>query len=298
MRGSNGRGNVWDEIHTPWLALCGTGPNTSLLLSDRTLQKINSQLRSSRPAFNGLDGLCGKIGLPVPRGNLATSFNVFGELPAVILAARLADGALHFVIGCVGAPDLMVEWFPARQLQRVRPGWNLKSFVVDGFYLVGVPILEGSQGAKLIISFGEMQACASTVYFPVTDMSRTDAVDLCPVHEHPPVFEFETQATANEEGDIASKEAPSARKPPQFPKYRSELKIAIFEQIVLKKKTGGIEICKGLDQDGVAPPEGYKEDPESRFYEKAYNGTDEGLKQYIWNSIYEVQTDLRRLGWA
>jgi hypothetical protein len=113
----------------------------------------------------------------------------------------------------------------------------------------------------------------------------------------PPAVETRKGPAQQQPADSATREARSQRKPPKLRRYRSKPKRAILRQLWTNPKLTNIEICQGLDLDGEAPPEGYKDDPEQSFYQKAYKGTDEDLKKYIQNSIDEVQADLRLIGW-
>jgi hypothetical protein len=104
--------------------LNGNGPGTSSLLSYSALREIDSQLRRSTPAYNGFEGLCGNLGLPVQRGNLTPSFQVLGELPAQVRSVTWNGfkSALRISIECFGAPDLMVESFPGHEFKRFPAG--------------------------------------------------------------------------------------------------------------------------------------------------------------------------------
>lgn len=127
-----------------------------------TWQEIDNQLRGSTPAFNGFDGLCGKLGLPAREGSVTSSFHVSAELPAQFanIHGDLSKGTLEMNIECTGAPDLMIEWLPQHEFERVPAGWNRKPTGIQHHVLRAVPA--GATGANLILSFAGLDAYAAT----------------------------------------------------------------------------------------------------------------------------------------
>jgi hypothetical protein len=296
------------------LELNGNGPDPSSLLSYSTLREIDSQL-CRRTAYNGFDRLCEQVGLPVRQSNLTSSFQVAAELPAGVLRVdqNRSKWALEIFIDFFGKPDLKVDWIPQPGMKSVRPGWTrVPRNDVDPVVL-NIP--DDATKADLILSFGELgehEADVSRV--EISDVfldhggtvirvapgypGEPDHIFLKVVHKEPTGPDLANQEAVAGQQAPNTKQAFNHQNPPKLPRYRSKLKIAIFQQFIQNPKArGAIEICEGLDADGAAPPEGYKEDPEGSFYQKAYNGTDEALKRYIENSISEVRTDLHDLGW-
>jgi hypothetical protein len=166
-------------------ALYGNGPDLSSLLSYSALQEIDSQLRKSTPPFNGFDGLCGKLGLPVRRSNLTSSLQVSAELPARFADVHTdsAKGTLEIDIECIGAPDLMIEWLPQHELQRVPPGWKREP--TGDHHHVSLSVPGSTTKADLILSFAELDADTRTLEIVrkkpgVPDSARSSV----PTHEH------------------------------------------------------------------------------------------------------------------
>jgi hypothetical protein len=186
-------------------ALHGNGPTLSSLLSYSALQEMDSQLRSRTPAFSGFDGLCAKLGLPARQSNLTWSFQLSAELPAYVVAAEFepSEWALLVTIGGYGAPHLMVEWLPQHELQRVPDDWIVEP-VAEHF--LKIEVRTNSTAAKLILSFGELQADVSTVDLDTVDfhLGGTDPFQLAVVPEEPAVPDF------------ATSEVPSRREPPSL----------------------------------------------------------------------------------
>jgi len=142
----------------------GNGPNPSPLLSYSAWQEIDSELRRSTPAFNGLNGLCARLGLPVLRSNPTSSFQVSAELPAQFEGVHTdsAKGSLEIDIRCCGAPDLMIEWLPQHDFQRLKHGWQR-----DGnadLHHVSVLIPSQAQRTELMLSFAELEPADSTTH--------------------------------------------------------------------------------------------------------------------------------------
>ena len=80
-------------------------------------------------------------------------------------------------------------------------------------------------------------------------------------------------------------------------KYRSKLKLAIAEQLLLKtRRPTYLEVCRGLDRDGkVKIPASWKKYPtDSSLFVPIY--TDKSRKHLVENVIYKVWADLRQWG--
>ena len=75
------------------------------------------------------------------------------------------------------------------------------------------------------------------------------------VEERPPAFDFATSKSRNRQEPISSatEGAFNQQMPRKLPRYTSELKIGIFKQLMNNRRASNIEICRGLDEDGVAP---------------------------------------------
>ena len=182
-------------------ALYGNGPDPSSILSYSTLREIDSQLRKSTPAYNGFDGLCDKLGLPLRQSNLTSSFQVSAELPARVLFVNLDryNWALLIAIDCLGEPDLMVDWFPQPGLERVPPGW----YRGPNHYGHGGPLAIPADAttADLILSFGEHQADVSRVEIPPDipgdEVGVPDRIPLEVVHKEPTVPDLATRNASN-----------------------------------------------------------------------------------------------------
>jgi hypothetical protein len=283
------------------------------------LEAIDRQLGGGS---HGINGFCRELGLPYRQGNLATSFQVSAELPAMLISASWSKGVLDLVIESLGSPRVTIEWLPQHELQGVPVNWDAENREIVGKTqaLASLPVPIGSTAAKLILSFGELQAEAITIDLssPRFDLEsqlikQSQLVKLYDVAEVPvlpdsgciegqdqqpsPAVETRKGHSQQQTTDSATSEAGGRRNPRKLRRYRSEVKKAIFWQLFQNPKATNIQICQGLDADGASPPEGYKDDPDHRFYEKAYEGTDEGLKHYIQNSIDEVKADLRLIGW-
>jgi hypothetical protein len=271
---------VWDRP----FALCGNGPNPLSLLSDRTLQNIDSQLRSSTPAFNGFDGLCAYLALPIRQRNLTSSFQVLAQLPAAFHLVGFEKHALEIYIECLGAPDLMVEWLPAHKLQRVPPDWiskpPSKHPTPTHYVSIAVPHYY-AQAAKLILFFGELQAHAGTVALPIFGVHPKDGDPLLDLEEEPTVPDFATRELRNQEHPKLT--------------YRSEIKRAILVLLTQNPRATDLEICRGLDADGVVElPDGWKKNREDRLFKEAY--MDSKLRHKIEIQISKVRAEMRKLG--
>jgi hypothetical protein len=328
---SMSRSKLWGRA----LALKGCYPYLQSLRSDYNLEKINLDLYSSTSPYNGFDGLCDKLGLPARLNNLTSllRFQVSAELPAWVTKVGFAKRTKGIYFNCLGTPDLKVKGWPRPGVERIPD----TSWVREPSNMAcRAPLLipDGADAADLILSFGELQADVATIeleplysdkyregelqYFPVKHEALKDDEDICElrkmqelvkgkdeliprevVQKEPPLSDLATRATANQQqpADSATSDARSQRKLPKFRTYRSKLKRAILQQFLANPKATNVEICQGLDEDGAAPPKGYKDDPERCFYQKAYEGTDGDLEHYIQNSIGEVKADLRLLGW-
>lgn len=175
--------NRWSRAFT----LYGNGPNllSTSILSYSTLPEIDSQLRRSRPAFKDFDALCSKLELPLQRTNLQSSFRLSAELPAGFADVHTdsAKGTLEIDIECIGTPDLMVEWLPQHELQRVPPGWKGEPAGEQHHVSLSVPV--GTKKADLILSFAEIDADTRTHEIVQRKPSVAgSARKSAPAHEH------------------------------------------------------------------------------------------------------------------
>ena len=241
------------------LALDGKGRAASSLLSYSILEEIDNHLRLSTPAFNGFDGLCYRLGLPVRRSNLTSSFRVSAELPARVLEVRIdpSKRELAISISCIGAPNLMVDWFPKPGLKMVPDGWIREH--MSGVYDVLLPVPDGAWRADLILSYGEIEAQVSTVYIEA-QYAGGKAAGLIPlevVEKEPPV------------SDPATREAPNqeyGRSKPTNIDKRSKLTPTDKDRrrIVQRVKREGGEAgdkCEALDLEHVPLTKGPKWEP-------------------------------------
>jgi hypothetical protein len=131
----------------------GNGPSIAPQLTQASLEEIDGQLRTGEPPFNGFDGLCGKLSLPSRRDNLQSSFQLSAELPARFnhIEIDAAGGKLEIEVECVGQPELMIEWLPQHETERVSNGWQSAR---DGeLQHVSVEIQKTAESAELILSF-------------------------------------------------------------------------------------------------------------------------------------------------
>ncbi len=249
---------VWNRP----FALCGNGPNPLSVLSDRTLQNIDSQLRSSTPAFNGFDGLCAYLALPIRQRNLTSSFQVLAQLPAAFSSVAFEKHALKITIECLGAPDLMVEWLPAHNLQRVPPVWISKPPpkhpTPTQYVSIGVP--NYAQAAKLILAFGELQAHAGTVALPYLGMHANDCCRPLDLVEEPTVPDPATSGAPNQQepANIATGEAPNQKDGGRKGSANPEVakRRAIVKQCLDRGIRSPIGICQEFDRYRVPLPDG------------------------------------------
>ena len=273
-------GPIWRRA----FALHGNGPPLSSLLSDSALQKIDSHLRSSTPAFNGFDGLCERLGLPVRRSNLTSWFQLSAELPAVIWTADLepSKGYFDFTFWCFGAPDLMVEWFPQRVLQRISPDRISLADDPQVPRIASIPIADDSTAAKLILSFGKLDADVVTVDLSPLELQLevTNTIQLEVVPEEPTVPGFVTR------------EVPNQKLPPSI--YQSKIKQAIQGVLSRKPLASDLEVVRELDKREEKLPRGWKKTPDSCFFAETY--LDRGLRHRIETEISKVRGDMRKRG--
>ena len=143
----------------------GSGPNVSSLLDYSAWQEIDTELRRSGPPFNGVDGLCGKLGLPLRRNNLASSwFQISAELPARFEAVQTDSTKSRLEIGfrCRGTPDLLIEWLPQHEVSGVERKW--KHGNERDLHNVSVAIPRGAERVELMLSFGNIEAADATTF--------------------------------------------------------------------------------------------------------------------------------------
>lgn len=139
--------------------LHGDGPNLSSPLSYADWQGIDNQLRRNTPTpFKDFDALCSRLRLPARRGSPQSSFSLSAELPARLKTVNTdsGKGSLEIDIECIGAPELMIEWLPEHELQRVPPGWRREP--TGDHHHVSLSVPGGATKADLLISFGELDA--------------------------------------------------------------------------------------------------------------------------------------------
>jgi hypothetical protein len=226
------------------------------------LEKIDRKLRSSTPAFNGFDGLCAKLGLPTRRSNLTSWFQVSAALPAVIWSADLepSRGYFDFTFWCFGAPHLMVEWFPQRELQRISRHWISVADDPQVPKIVSVPIADDSTAAKLILSFGKLDADVVTVDLSPLELQLgvTNTIPLEVVPEEPSVPDFGISGAPNQQEPVirATGEAPNqkdgGRKGPSDPEVAKRR--AIVKQCLDRGIRSTIGICHMLDEHHACLP--------------------------------------------
>jgi hypothetical protein len=228
------------------------------------LQEIDSQLRSSTPPFNGFDGLCGNLGLPVRRSNLASSFQLSAELPAEVLSVVFSSSkrALVIEIDCFGAPDLMVEWLPQHEFHKVPAGWLYEQHPDDflNIYVeIGVPSRPPS-AADLILSFGE-QLSADVITVDLPPLTFQDEVvgglELEFEREEPAVPDLGTREAPSQQepSNIATREAPNQKDGGR--KGSADPEVAIRRTIVKQNsKLKTLGMCWLFDNKKVPLPPG------------------------------------------
>ena len=254
--------------------LAGNGPDHSSLLSYSTLQEIDRQLRLSTPAFNGFDGLCAHLRLPARRSNLRSSFQILVELPAAVFGVWLEKAAMSVEVFCRGLPDLMVEWLPCHELQRFQSEWIVEPPFLRGA-VIAVP--RSWQGARLILSFGELQANVSVVEAPFLE-SYNKLRRLHFVQEDPTVSDFATEEASNQE---YGRRTPTDREKHSKPDPWVLKRRKIIEQ---HPEMSGEELCVEFDIAKIPLPP----DPDWDLHRK---------KEYPWASAYddpEFDHDLRQ----
>jgi len=275
--------------------LCGNGPDLSSLLSYSTLQEIDSELRKRRPSHDGFDGLFAELGLPVRRSNLRSSFQLSAELPARFNRVECgpSKGCLDIRIGCLGAPDLTVEWLPQHELRKVPGGWIYKAHPEGHFVSLAVP--SGATAANLILSFGDLQVEVSTVDLTLySPRLFNDRIPLPWVPNEPTVPAFATREAPNQQkpAGFATREAPNQKLPKP---YRSEIKRAILVQLTRKPQASDFEICRGLDAEHLIElPASWRKDGKYRSFIQAYK--DPTLRHKIEIEISKVRADMRKVG--
>ena len=173
--------------------LFGSCPNFPPILSEHALEKIDRELRSGAPAFDGFDGLCAHLGLAVGRPPVASSFQLSAELPASVVEVFLKDWC-ELIVGveCLGTPAVMVEWLPGHELQRVEGRW-FRSPTCNNCLSIKVP--PDAEEARFILTFEDLQADVSRV--KITHSDESDWQDL----------EVERETPAN--ADFLIRKAPS-----------------------------------------------------------------------------------------
>jgi hypothetical protein len=166
-------------------ALYGNGPDLSSHLSYSAWQEIDSQLRRSTPAFSGFDALCSKLELPAHRSNLRSSFYLSAELPARFVGIQTdpAGSTLDIDIECVGWPDLMIDWLPQHDFQRVPAGWEREATADHHHVSLAVP--GGATKADLILSFAELDADTKTLEITRKKLNDAESARRSrPAYEH------------------------------------------------------------------------------------------------------------------
>lgn len=248
----------WDRSRLWYraFALTGNGPGPSSLLSYSTLQEIDRQLRSSTLPFNGLEGFCGKLGLPFLRSNLGSLFQVSAELPARVVDVYQhgPDWTLDISIDFFGEPDLMVDWLPRPGLERVPAGWSQGRVNDRGRVSLTVP--NKAEAADLILCFGNHEADVArvkmrSVNFVDGDIEirvvpgdwGPDDISLEVVHKAPTVPDFATRRAPDQE-DRRSKRAGKRRK--------TDVEIVERRNLVRENPNlETLEMCELFDKHGV-----------------------------------------------
>lgn len=169
-------------------AIYGNGPNLPSLLSHAAWAEIDDQLRRSKPtSFKDLDALCSKLGLPARRANLQQpSFRLSAELPARFenVHTNPVGGTLEIEIECFGSPDLMIDWLPEHDFERVPPGWKGEETAGHRHH-VSLVVHGGAAKADLVLSFAGLDADARTHEIVGKKSSLSDSAPrTIPAHEH------------------------------------------------------------------------------------------------------------------
>ena len=139
---------------TTWkseLWIHGSGGNVFPLLAP-WWDRVDERLIHNRPRFNGLNGLCRKLRIPLVRDHLNLSFfNISAELPAQFVSIH-EDRKAHTLevdFECVGTPLLMKQWLPEGDLDLVE--WQNDPETNRQHVSLGIP--PGSAEVELLLSF-------------------------------------------------------------------------------------------------------------------------------------------------
>jgi hypothetical protein len=291
------------------LVVHGNGPDVSSFLSNSAWRKIDTELRSCTPGFNGFDGLCAFLLLPARRNNLKSSFRLSAELPGEFWSVKLYPRrrAIDLEISCFGAPDIMVEWLPFHQFQKIPTEWMTSAENgVPSSASIPIPD-EFVTAAKLSLAFGELDADAVLVdladHWGLESQNRqyrkvkartasvmtvlTEGINrlIDRIAEPGPIFlklerenldsfSFLSEEAPNQQqpADSASREAPNqeseGRKRPFH--YRSEIKDAILTALTREPSATDEEICEYLDDKGLAEIPASWQKGKNRLFAKAY----------------------------
>ena len=146
------------------LTVIGQGPGFYQWLTSAAWDRVDSQLRRGSPGFSNFDALCESFGLSARRGQSTNvSFQISAQLPARFsrIQTDLAKGTLVVDIECLGWPELMIDWLPDHDFERVPPGWKVNGAAEHHHVSLKVP--EGAKKANLILAFAELDADTTTV---------------------------------------------------------------------------------------------------------------------------------------
>jgi hypothetical protein len=238
------------------LALDGNDPEPSSRPRISTMRKIDSQLHSSRSAFNGFDGLCRSLGLPARLSDLTLSFHVSAELPAQVRSVKFnhSKRVLDIAFDCLGTPDLTVEWWPRLVQERI-PATSWRRGPLNGAYRVSLRVLKDADAVDLILWFGKREADVSTVDLsPLYTGAHLpgEPISFQVVHQVPKDDEDIAEHRKNQElvkGEVAS--AGAQKLPKTTPA------VAARRAVVRANATlTAFQICEVLDDKEIELPPG------------------------------------------
>jgi hypothetical protein len=154
----------------------------------------------------------------------------------------------------------MVEWLPQRELQRISPRWISVADDPQVPKTASLPIADDSTAAKLILSFGKLDADVVTVDLSPSDLQLgvTSTIPLEVVPEEPTVPDFGTSGAPNRQEPVilATREAPNrkdgGRRGPSDPEVAKRR--AIVKQSLDRGIRGTIGICQMLDKHHASLP--------------------------------------------
>jgi hypothetical protein len=191
---------VADEWWDMPLILLRKGPCVSSLLSDDSFREIN----------NDLDCICENLGLRVRGKDLRSSFLISAELPASISRFWLEeDGDLGMCIYCLGSPTLTVDWLPEGSVDRFRRWVDRPKFT----HFISIPKPTFSTGAKVTLTFGEMDVDFAKVELPLVLSGEYQGLEF--VKEQPALY-FDIAPEKPTVPDSEKGESPNQTEPPSL----------------------------------------------------------------------------------